>query len=87
MLHLSFLSPHHLFEVWLGPAEELLKGRNERLANIDKILLHARRHHGIRLENIPTLFPAVIMVPSMLMEKKWLADMNFSMAASRECKY
>ena len=33
----------------LGPTDELLKGRDERLAGVGETILHARRHLGIDL--------------------------------------
>lgn len=40
---------YYLFEVRLGPADELLKGGDERLAGVGETILHARRHLGIDL--------------------------------------
>ena len=40
---------YYFFEVRFGPADELLKGRDERLAGVGETILHARRHLGIDL--------------------------------------
>ena len=43
------LWPHHLVEVGLGPADELVEGWDERLAHVGEPILHSRRHLGIDL--------------------------------------